>query len=823
MHIILLRHGSRIDKKTSYLYLDKLGRGGNFVDSVSDFSRFNSKNTNSQGVSIDSSSWLSTFDPPLDLPVAEKEMEIAFKKISTHVKFATTRKKNKPSTIIHSSPYNRCIQTAELFLKYFYEYSKTKLNQSNETINKSVKLRIDQALSEWLNENFSLKYLPPNDDGYSMISNINNYLNESLDDDDTTDTKPLNQKTRYTLKTVKDQIWSYNQFGHCGEYGESSSDFKKRCFQYLVSLLQYYYKKNSFTEDKDTVIVIVSHGAVISALLRVILNKPIFNEIPICTPIYLKQNENKRSVFRFMDYDFNLSSILPISNDQDLYKLLKSDIDFTSLDYDTIYDDYELNSTIITVNSPVAASKEKDEGNQTKNETRVRPRSNTFELGSSTVKNEERGNLRQTNSSKQLHLMNKETNEEKIIDLDKLRSFFAGFSDSDTNSDSDSDSNSDSDSTFQGELNIKVNPRVFEKNKNENSVDKIVDESINSKLTNDQKDTHITESNDSKKTKSSTFPEPSITGLSAGKHSHIGGFFKKHDKLTKLLRHSPISTVMEAKKNHSDSKNSDKSEFSNDLKNNTDTIEEEEDSETLLTFAKPDFVHISGSSTNIHKNKSLNQIALHQSPRLDQIFNHQPLGQIDGTFSNFYFKTGNNIESHNKSFNDSNQQHSLSPTNTSLLDPFKIKNPITLISSINLNNQKRVDDLSDKKTIFEEEEEDNNNSKNSNKYYNINEQHDSIIEENDEVSPHSSRSSNDESELFVPLFSSAFSKRRKSGISESSSSDKEEKNSLSSSQSISKLSREKIKSILNRQYDNSFLKSEEDVGWFGSSFQRQKV
>ncbi|OWB58639.1 hypothetical protein B5S28_g4697 [[Candida] boidinii] len=819
MHIILLRHGSRIDKKTSYLYLDKLGRGGNFADSVSDFSRFNS-NANSQGSSIDSSSWLSTFDPPLDLPVAEKEMEIAFKKISTHVKFSSKRKKNKPSTIIHSSPYNRCIQTTELFLKYFYEYSKSKLNQSDETINKSVKLRIDQALSEWLNENFNLKYLPPNDDGYSMISNINNYLNESLDLDDKTETTPLNNKTRSVLRTVKDQIWSYNQFGHCGEYGESNPDFKKRCFQYLVSLLQYYYKKNSFAEDRDTVIVIVSHGAVISALLRVILNKPIFNEVPMCTPIYLKQNENKRSVFRFMDYDFNLSSILPISNDQDLYKLLKSDIDFTSLDYDKIYDDYEPNSTLITVNSPIAASKEKDEENTIKNETRIRPRSNTFELGSSTVKNEERGNLRQTNSSKQLHLMNKETNEEKIIDLDKLRSFFAGFSDSDTNSDSDSDSdsNSDSESAFQGQLNIKVNPRVFEKKRNEHSIDKTIDESINNKLTNDQpviqNDSHISEGNTS--TKLSAFPEPIITGLSTSKHSHVGGFLKKHDKLTKLLKQSPISTVMESKKNHSDFKNSNESEFSTDLQNDPDKIGE---SETLLTFAKPDFVHISESSTNIHKNNSLNQIALHQSPRLDQIFNHQPLGQIDGTFSNFYFKTGNNIKSDNKTFNDSDQQHSLSSTSPSLLDSFKMKNPITLISSINLNTFSNQNKTDDKRTIFEKEDI---NSKNSNSHYDIDEQHDSVIEENDEVSPHSSRSSSDESELFVPLFSSGFSKRRKSGISENSS-DKEEKKSTSSSQSISKLSREKIKSILNRQYDSNFLKSEEDVGWFGSSFQRQKV
>lgn len=128
-----------------------------------------------------------------------------------------------------------------------------------------------------------------------MINNINAYLNEP---ENVNETENLNFRTRCQLKNIKDSTWSYNQLGHCGEYGESPKKFTKRCFNYLISLLQYYYTKQTFEDDRHTVVFIISHGAIISTLLQILLGRAIFNEIPLCTPIYFKQSETKRSIKR---------------------------------------------------------------------------------------------------------------------------------------------------------------------------------------------------------------------------------------------------------------------------------------------------------------------------------------------------------------------------------------------------------------------------------------------------------------------------------------------------------------------------------------------
>ncbi|GMG53104.1 unnamed protein product [Ambrosiozyma monospora] len=205
MHIILLRHCTRIDK-----FAKKKSADGNVTP---------------EPCELDSSSWIANFDPPVAPELASKEVANAFKKISSNLSDQKHSKKTK--LIIHSSPYNRCIQTTELLL----DQLKSSKFLEHSTLQKSTKLRIDHALSEWLNENFNLHYLPPNDDGYSMISNVNTYFSTSPKED----ADILTRETRNTLRSVRDHSWMHNKLGHCGDY--ETSRFLRTSIQPLSSCL----------------------------------------------------------------------------------------------------------------------------------------------------------------------------------------------------------------------------------------------------------------------------------------------------------------------------------------------------------------------------------------------------------------------------------------------------------------------------------------------------------------------------------------------------------------------------------------------------------
>ncbi|GMM31044.1 hypothetical protein DAMA08_037890 [Martiniozyma asiatica (nom. inval.)] len=422
MHIVLLRHGSRIDKAKN---------GVSPTQSSADLLNGGSFN------------WLSNFDPPLDIEEAASEMDAIFKKIQNNV----IPQKGLKSIMIHSSPYNRCIQTSELLLD---KIKNSKQFEPSVNSKCNIKLRVDQALSEWLSENYNLQYLPPNDDGYSMINNVNAYLNQPENSD--MDNEFMNGKTREQLRIVKDQMWSYNQLGHCGEYGESPSDFTKRCFNYLIYLLQYYYMQQAAEDDKQMVVFVVSHGAVISTLMQILLGRSIFNEIPVCTPIYFKQSDKRRSVFRLMDYDFNLNSLLTPSSDQEFYRILENPIDLTKLDPDNLRSELTIGTTGYTtiIQSLPNTKKDKD-----KHHKHHRKRRNTFTLGDTEhdeTEEQDKVHLKQTLSSKQLYLMNKDTSEEKIIDLEKLHSYFGSESESESGNSSESDEGSIKENIFRGRI-----------------------------------------------------------------------------------------------------------------------------------------------------------------------------------------------------------------------------------------------------------------------------------------------------------------------------------------------------------------------------------
>jgi broad specificity phosphatase PhoE len=421
MHIVLIRHGTRIDKSKPGISPEQ--------SEVSLIPASEKPKTNLKlmppeidELEIESFNWLSNFDPPLNQIVASHEMEGAYKRIANNV--LGNHKADK--IMIHSSPYNRCIQTSELLLN--------KLKNSKLVDDKTLtKLRVDQALSEWLNENYNLKYLPPNDDGYSMINNVNAYLNQPVDDNSCNG--DFNFKTRNQLREVKDPMWSYNQLGHCGEYGESASSFTRRCFNYLINLLQFYYTRQNSEADKHMVVFIISHGAVISTLLQILLGRSVFNEIPLCTPIYFKQSEKRRSIFKLKDYDFNLFNLLSPSSDQKFYKILDTPIDLTKLDPDNLRSELTIGTTGYT--TIIQSIPKNLESPKLTIPIKTRKRRNTINIGEQEKENSENEgieSLKQTRSSKQLYLLNKDTSEEKVIDLDKLHSYFGSGTETETES-----------------------------------------------------------------------------------------------------------------------------------------------------------------------------------------------------------------------------------------------------------------------------------------------------------------------------------------------------------------------------------------------------
>ncbi|KAG7814265.1 hypothetical protein KL921_000539 [Ogataea angusta] len=355
--------------------------------------------------------WLAAYDPPIDPFRAINEVDLAYKKISSHIPTASR-------IFMHCSPYNRCVQTARLLANQFVHTESGIQSQKHQGIQRKLKLRIDQGLSEWLNENFRLEHLPPNDGGASMISNVNLYLENTLT------SLPMTDDERSKLKALRDFDWLHNKFGKCGDYGEKPSEFQIRCANYLASLVRYYETHVPEELKEDSVILIITHGALISMFLEIILGRRNFSEIPVCTPIYLKNG--RPECYLFKDYDFNLKSLVPVTKDQEFYHLLDKEFKLKDLNSKATTEDQLARFTpdvsqLVACNSPATH----------------RPRSRTINVVGPTVdsNNKFSAPLRQVRSSKQLHLMDSTAKEGKILDLNKLEGFLGVTSDSDDESD----------------------------------------------------------------------------------------------------------------------------------------------------------------------------------------------------------------------------------------------------------------------------------------------------------------------------------------------------------------------------------------------------
>lgn len=178
------------------------------------------------------------------------------------VELVDLQKAPKRNVYIHFSPYLRCCQTADLLA--------TALQKEMAQV-PELKIRYyllgDFALSEWIHEN--MKNKPPFSDSteaYQMYSpNIRLLQNKKL---------CLNFRPT-------------TQLGPWNEPGLLFKDFLGRCRLYFEKLLATY-DKPSHAND---MVIVVSHGYVVSTILSYFVNHPIFEEIPEASMNYAHKQD----------------------------------------------------------------------------------------------------------------------------------------------------------------------------------------------------------------------------------------------------------------------------------------------------------------------------------------------------------------------------------------------------------------------------------------------------------------------------------------------------------------------------------------------------
>lgn len=158
----------------------------------------------------------------------------------------------KKNIYVHFSPYLRCCQSADLLV------SAMSTRVAERVPDSSVKFHLlcDFALSEWIHDR--MKNKPPyidSTEAYQMYTpNVQKLQNRNL-------------------------VLNFRPTTQLGPWNESDLSFKEfleRCRTYLKKLLATY-DKESHLHD---MIIVITHGYVISSMLSAFLNHPVFEEIP---------------------------------------------------------------------------------------------------------------------------------------------------------------------------------------------------------------------------------------------------------------------------------------------------------------------------------------------------------------------------------------------------------------------------------------------------------------------------------------------------------------------------------------------------------------
>ncbi|GEQ71549.1 hypothetical protein JCM33374_g5234 [Metschnikowia sp. JCM 33374] len=231
-----------------------------------------------------------------DSSVTRESVEIAAKVADHILELAQVEGLSKKNIYIHFSPYLRCCETADLLVTQL----QTKIGEKHAGVVAKFQLLGDFALSEWIHD--KMKNKPPffdSNEAYQMYTpNIH-----------------MMQNRKYVSN-----FRPTTKLGPWNEPDLSFKEFQERCKNYFQKLLATYDKP---AHDNDMIIV-VSHGYVISNFISHFISQPIFEEIPEFSVNFAKKSSDswvlQHDCLGFLQRDPDLDSTLNLDSDIVYYK-----------------------------------------------------------------------------------------------------------------------------------------------------------------------------------------------------------------------------------------------------------------------------------------------------------------------------------------------------------------------------------------------------------------------------------------------------------------------------------------------------------------------
>lgn len=221
------------------------------------------------GLRLDSinKQWLYTSPTPYDSPLAAPK---GFQDASNCGWRILQELGKAPARIyIHSSPFLRCVQTAN-------EIAKVLGTITNVTI------RLDAVFGEWLTEDYYNDISPPPSDGHQSISESSlAWLRAVHSNMRSMSVGTYQQSLQSSSELQKpaitiDSRWDIHELGSSGDYGEEWAMMHERVCTGFRNLLDYY-------EDVegDFMVAVITHGAVCNSLLGFLSDQPLLQKVEL--------------------------------------------------------------------------------------------------------------------------------------------------------------------------------------------------------------------------------------------------------------------------------------------------------------------------------------------------------------------------------------------------------------------------------------------------------------------------------------------------------------------------------------------------------------
>lgn len=231
-----------------------------------------------------------------DLLVTKRTIELAAGVAEKIVLLANFHDLAKKNIYVHFSPYLRCCETADLLVTEL----QAKIKEKYLDVTPKFQLLGDFALSEWIHD--KMKNKPPFEDSteaYQMYTpNIQ---------------KMQNRKYVSNFRPT-------TKLGPWNEHELSFKEFQERCKEYFQKLLATYDKPS----HENDMIIVVSHGYVISNFISHFISQPIFQEIPEISINFAKKTLGQwhlvHDCLGMLEQDPDLDSTLNLETDIVYYK-----------------------------------------------------------------------------------------------------------------------------------------------------------------------------------------------------------------------------------------------------------------------------------------------------------------------------------------------------------------------------------------------------------------------------------------------------------------------------------------------------------------------